>query len=364
MRATDSLHSMFLMVIIILYVHSACYAHNNNNKKINISAAFVFGDSTVDPGNNNYLPTIARANYPPYGKDFANHVATGRFSNGRLVTDFIGEFIGLKRNLPPYLDPSLTMNDLMTGVSFASSAGGYDPLTSKVNGALTMMQQLELFKEYKAKLEVSIGKQKTDDIVRRAGYVVSSGTNDFALNYYGPTLVQRSAYPNISDYHHFMWHNIERFLQGLLDEGAKVIGIVGVPPIGCLPAMITLHSKEFVTNRKCIENLNDVSKKFNQMLQNNLKGLKTKGTKIVYGDIYKPIINMVEQKTQYGFEEVQKGCCGTGLIEADFLCNFNSQLCDDVSKYVFWDSVHPTEKVYKLIYESLRTSVLKEISKP
>jgi len=33
--------------------------------------------------------------------------------------------------LPPYLDPKLQREDLLTGVSFASGAGGYDPLTSK-----------------------------------------------------------------------------------------------------------------------------------------------------------------------------------------------------------------------------------------
>lgn len=54
-------------------------------------AMFVFGDSTVDPGNNNYLQTPFKSNFPPYGQDFVNHIPTGRFSNGRLVTDFAGK---------------------------------------------------------------------------------------------------------------------------------------------------------------------------------------------------------------------------------------------------------------------------------
>lgn len=53
-------------------------------------AIFVFGDSTVDPGNNNYIQTPFRSNFPPYGENFVNQIATGRFSNGRLVTDFAG----------------------------------------------------------------------------------------------------------------------------------------------------------------------------------------------------------------------------------------------------------------------------------
>ena len=74
-----------IIIIILLYLQYYSYAQTNT-----ISAVFVFGDSTVDPGNNNYLPTIARGNFPPYGKDFENHVPTGRFSNGRLVPDFVG----------------------------------------------------------------------------------------------------------------------------------------------------------------------------------------------------------------------------------------------------------------------------------
>lgn len=55
-----------------------------------IPAVFVFGDSTVDSGNNNYWITPFKSNFPPYGMDFIDHIPTGRFSNGRLVTDFMG----------------------------------------------------------------------------------------------------------------------------------------------------------------------------------------------------------------------------------------------------------------------------------
>jgi hypothetical protein len=52
-------------------------------------AFFVFGDSLVDNGNNNYLVTTARANSWPYGIDTPDHRATGRFSNGKNVPDLI-----------------------------------------------------------------------------------------------------------------------------------------------------------------------------------------------------------------------------------------------------------------------------------
>ena len=54
-------------------------------------AFFVFGDSLVDSGNNNYLPTTARADSPPYGIDYPTHLPTGRFSNGFNLPDLISQ---------------------------------------------------------------------------------------------------------------------------------------------------------------------------------------------------------------------------------------------------------------------------------
>ena len=55
-------------------------------------ALFIFGDSTVDPGNNNYIDTTPenKANYKPYGQNGYFQEPTGRFSDGRVIVDFIG----------------------------------------------------------------------------------------------------------------------------------------------------------------------------------------------------------------------------------------------------------------------------------
>ena len=97
-----------------------------------VPAIIVFGDSSVDAGNNNAIPTIARSNFQPYGRDFSGGKATGRFSNGRIPTDFISEAFGLKPTVPAYLDPSYKISDFATGVTFASAATGYDNATSSV----------------------------------------------------------------------------------------------------------------------------------------------------------------------------------------------------------------------------------------
>lgn len=57
-----------------------------------VPAMFVFGDSLMDDGNNNYLNSIAKSNYMPYGCDFSSG-PSGRFCNGKTIVDFLGNFL-------------------------------------------------------------------------------------------------------------------------------------------------------------------------------------------------------------------------------------------------------------------------------
>lgn len=118
-------YTLFLF-FIELVVH---FSISNSGK---VPAIIVFGDSSVDSGNNNFIPTIAKSNFEPYGRDFPNGNPTGRFSNGRIPSDFISEAFGLKSIVPAYLDPSYDIYDFATGVCFASAGTGYDNATSNV----------------------------------------------------------------------------------------------------------------------------------------------------------------------------------------------------------------------------------------
>jgi len=55
-------------------------------------AIFAFGDSILDTGNNDYILTLIKANFLPYGMNFPDKVPTGRFCNGKIPSDFIGDF--------------------------------------------------------------------------------------------------------------------------------------------------------------------------------------------------------------------------------------------------------------------------------
>lgn len=87
MKGKGILNTMVLLILVLLCFNGMVYV---NSQKV--PAMFVFGDSIVEVGNNNFLNTLAKSNYYPYGIDY-NRVATGRFSNGRSLIDFIGIYL-------------------------------------------------------------------------------------------------------------------------------------------------------------------------------------------------------------------------------------------------------------------------------
>jgi hypothetical protein len=58
-----------------------------------VPSVYVFGDSIVDVGNNDFLPPPAPRARSPYGIDFAGTGMTGRFTNGYNLADLVGIYI-------------------------------------------------------------------------------------------------------------------------------------------------------------------------------------------------------------------------------------------------------------------------------
>lgn len=82
---SSNLLAVFFMVLIMI---NAASGQDGSGREM-VPAMFIFGDSLIDNGNNNNLPSFAKANYFPYGIDF-NGGPTGRFSNGYTMVDEIG----------------------------------------------------------------------------------------------------------------------------------------------------------------------------------------------------------------------------------------------------------------------------------
>lgn len=78
-------------LIIICSILSHILA-NHVGFAYNISAFFVFGDSSVEVGNNYYLDTLAKPEYPN-GIDFPKGTPSGRYTNSRNIADIVGKFL-------------------------------------------------------------------------------------------------------------------------------------------------------------------------------------------------------------------------------------------------------------------------------
>lgn len=79
-----------------------------------------------------------------------------------------------------------------------------------------------------------------------------------------------------------------------MNEGARKIAMVGLPPMGCLPEVITMNSYAATHGRICVEQMLSVATDYNVNLQNKLRDMQTTNTKLYYADIYKPILDMIQ----------------------------------------------------------------------
>lgn len=79
-------------VALVVLMFDLSYFGKAANKE-GLGASFIFGDSLVDAGNNNYLPTLSKANISPNGIDFkaSGGTPTGRYTNGRTIGDIVGK---------------------------------------------------------------------------------------------------------------------------------------------------------------------------------------------------------------------------------------------------------------------------------
>ncbi|VYS49446.1 unnamed protein product [Arabidopsis thaliana] len=342
---------LFALVLIAVEANAATQGKNTT-----IPALIVFGDSIMDTGNNNNLPTLLKCNFPPYGKDYPGGFATGRFSDGRVPSDLIAEKLGLAKTLPAYMNPYLKPEDLLKGVTFASGGTGYDPLTAKIMSVISVWDQLIYFKEYISKIKRHFGEEKAKDILEHSFFLVVSSSNDLAHTY----LAQAHRYDRTS-YANFLADSAVHFVRELHKLGARKIGVFSAVPVGCVPLQRTVFGGFFT--RGCNQPLNNMAKQFNARLSPALDSLdKELDGVILYINVYDTLFDMIQHPKKYGFEVADRGCCGKGLLAISYLCNsLNPFTCSNSSAYIFWDSYHPSERAYQVIVDNLLDKYLSKV---
>ncbi|CAI8610760.1 unnamed protein product [Vicia faba] len=308
----------------------------------NLPANFVFGDSLVDVGNNNYILSLTKANFLPFGIDFGR--PTGRFTNGRTIVDIIGQELGFGLT-PPYLAPTTVESVILKGVNYASGGGGILNLTGHVlGGRLNFDAQIDYFANTRQDIISCIGVLEALNLLKNALFSVTIGSNDFINNYLAPNVayfMYKSYSPEI--FVTTLISKLQTQLTRLFNLGARKIVVVNVGPIGCIPNQRDANLAE---GDSCVTFPNQLANLFNTQLKTLVSELNSNlaGSRFVYADIYHILEDILINYAAFGFENPSSACCNmAGKFGGLIPCGPTSKVCWDRSKYVFWDPYHPSD---------------------
>ncbi|XP_017978454.1 PREDICTED: GDSL esterase/lipase 1 [Theobroma cacao] len=337
----------FFVCFFLLCASSLTLVYSRSPPKNHV-ALFILGDSLFDPGNNNYINTIARANYWPYGETFFKY-PTGRFSDGRIIPDFIAEYANLPL-IPPYLQPG--NHQFIYGVNFASDGAG--ALAESNQGlVIDLKTQLSNFKNVTKLLGKKLGDAQAKTLFSKAVYLINIGGND----YMSPFTTNSSVLQSLSkeEYAGMVIGNLTDTIKEIYKKGGRKFGLLNLGPLGCAPIM-----KVFVPGNtgSCFEEATELAKVHNAALSKALQELKIKleGFKYAKHDFNISSSERLNNPEKYGFKEAEIACCGSGPYRGIFSCGgkrgvTDYELCADPSEYLFFDASHISDKANKQIAE-------------
>ncbi|XP_050276485.1 GDSL esterase/lipase At5g14450-like isoform X3 [Quercus robur] len=279
-----------------------------------IPAIYNFGDSNSDTGSASAafgrLP-------PPYGETFFGK-PSGRYSDGRLIIDFIG----------------------------------FSPLSLNI--------QLLQFEQFKDRTKEPFNQVQSSWIKNnlprpeefsKALYTLDSGQNDFHFGLVTEEQV-RASIPNIIDM-------FAVAVKKLYQEGARTFWIHNTGPIGCLPFFAVWNPpKHFKSDKNgCIKSYNQLAQEFNKQLKDKVFQLRTQlhHAVLIYVDIYTAKYTLISEAEKQGFVSPLEYCCGhLGVAECWQTSIVNgtevfAASCSDPSKHISWDGVHYTEAANKWV---------------
>ncbi|KAH0895140.1 hypothetical protein HID58_057569, partial [Brassica napus] len=327
-RRTISSSSFFLCFFIfsssILFLagKSAAKVSYDGDNDDNVTALFIFGDSFLDAGNNNYIntTTLDQANFPPYAE----------YAKLPLI--------------PPFLEPGDSQKKLC-GVNFASAGAG--ALVETFQGSvISLRTQLDHYKKVERLWRIKFGKEESKKRISRAVYLISIGSNDYS----SPFLTNQSLSFSMSQHVDIVIGNLTTFIHEIYKIGGRKFGFLNVPDLGCFPALRILKQK----NDSCLRDASILASIHNKALSNLLFKMQrqVKGFKFSLFDMNKSLKLRMDHPSKFGFKEGEEACCGTGKWRGVFSCGGKRivkeyKLCENPDDYIFWDSLHLTQNAYK-----------------
>ncbi|XP_051120006.1 GDSL esterase/lipase At5g03610-like isoform X2 [Andrographis paniculata] len=300
---------------------------------------FVFGDSYADTGN---LPREASTSWKwPYGITFPGK-PSGRFSDGRVFTDFIAKFLGIKSPIPYKLMKNLNTNSTRYGINFAHGGTGvfktmvdYPNMSTQID----FLQQIIDRKVYSSQaLNASIA-------------LVSLAGND-----YSTYLAKNGSLKDLPEFSKSVIGNLTKNIKRIRLLGIKKIVITGLHPLGCLPLNIATNAY-----RNCNTGENYFSESHNRLLKQNIETLNDEVSTPVFAylDIYDAFISSIETR-QNNSDKLKPCCVGANGEGCGWIDNMGKKLfdvCKNRKNSLFWDSIHPSDAGWRAVYSWLKPSL-------
>lgn len=342
------------LLLILLFHSSPCDALT----KCCITSLFQFGDSIADAGNVIRIPgavTSAQSWGSPYGETFF-HKPTGRFSDGRIIADYIASSLNLPF-LNPYLDKSGV--SFSQGVNFgvAGATAMNNSFLAKRNVAVVpynvpLPSQLEWFKSH---LNSTCGFNCARTLQNSLVVLGEFGGVDYWNSFAG-----NKGDPEVRTYVPFIIDGILSAIRELIQLGSTRILVPGVFPFGCLSAYLTRFPNKnpnAYDQFGCLRSYNNFATYHNTKLKGALENLQCEfpRVKIVYGDYYGAFRLIFRYAPWLGFNTstLVSACCGAG---GPYNFNFSAgcgsssaKACPNPSQYVNWDGLHLTDEAYHRI---------------
>ncbi|KAF8028688.1 hypothetical protein BT93_E1364 [Corymbia citriodora subsp. variegata] len=303
--------SLFLKQLALLAVAIALPVASSSPALGCFDSILSFGDSLADTGNLLYLSSSegdpTHSCFPPYGETYFHH-PTGRYSDGRLVIDFVAQLLGLPFVAPYYWDDGgRSVADFGKGVNFAvAGATALDESffeewgVSDLQPNISLGYQLGLFKELLPSL-CSTASDCNQFLANSLVLMGEIGGNDYNYLFFVGTDLEE-----IQGIVPLVIEEIASAITELIDLGAVTILVPGNFPIGCLPVYLTefqvSDKEEYDPSTGCLNWLNEFSQYHNKHLQRKLDHLRElhPQANIIYVDYYHDALRFYQSPDEFG----------------------------------------------------------------
>ncbi|KAK4435174.1 GDSL esterase/lipase LIP-4 [Sesamum alatum] len=290
---------LILLAFLALVNYLSFVAPHECNR--NRPVIFNFGDSNSDTGG--FVAGVGIEYGYPYGRAFFRR-PTGRTSDGRLVIDFLCEYLST-HYLSPYLnslEPDFT-NGANFAIAGATTLPKYVPFSLGSFGSLSYAQVIERIPSF------------------------------------------------ISEIKDAMW--------AIYELGGRNFWVHNTGPLGCLPRELALRSNGNASDYDeygCMRSLNEGAKAFNAKLEALSQELRSQmeNSTIVYVDVYSIKYDLMANSTYYGFKNPLMACCGYGGAPYNYNPNrtcldSGHTVCEEETRYINWDGVHYSEAAAAIV---------------